>query len=128
MKNVRRPGRRSRYIAPRVVRLATRHAAWLPAWARLRGGVRGDFPQRGGWWCGGAGVREGMSRGRYPAASPTRDDHAPRGNPSTCIAMIPRMISDVPDAMLAAGAPRKPFCNHCSGRACAAPLPGRGVS
>ena len=32
--------------------------------------------------------------------------YVPRGRPSTCMAMMPRMISDVPDAMLAAGAPR----------------------
>jgi len=32
--------------------------------------------------------------------------HVPRGSPSTCMAMIPRMISDVPEAMLAARAPR----------------------
>ncbi len=37
---------------------------------------------------------------------PPSRDYVPRGSPSTCIAMIPRMISDVPEAMLAARAPR----------------------
>ena len=37
---------------------------------------------------------------------PCKPRSYPRGNPSTCIAMIPFMISDVPDAMLAARAPR----------------------
>src|SRR5436309_1450218 len=36
------------------------------------------------------------------ATFPAWGVQVPRGRPSTCIAMIPRMISDVPDAMLAA--------------------------
>jgi len=44
--------------------------------------------------------------GRVTSARGPPLPHVPRGSPSTCMAMIPRMISDVPEAMLAARAPR----------------------
>src|SRR5207247_83110 len=79
----------------------------------------------------GRGVRRSLARARGSRAIRGRSDavdegdaeagavapQVPRGRPSTCIAMIPRMISDVPDAMLAAGDPRYPFCTHCPGLA-----------
>jgi S1-C subfamily serine protease len=52
--------------------------------------------------------------------------YVPRGRPSTCMAMMPRMIFEVPDAMLAAGTARNPFWSHCAGSSML--RPGAGVS
>ena len=46
-------------------------------------------------------VEGGPGSGRTPPA--TGVTQVPRGRPSTCMAMMPRMISEVPEAILAAG-------------------------